>query len=355
MAAVGGDTDRLEDVDMANGEGNDTDRLENVDVVRDVFYLVENQIPYFVIKRILSKTGGKDSAESNIAAYVRHLLEGHQYVAATGKDEALTESRRLLTESCHLLHLLHLHLKPTIDPVSATGGTSATGRLGHLLHLLHLHLKPIIDLVSATGSTSATDPSVGRWRTATEYDFAGIKLKKRVLSTEEARCILDVRLDRRGGTLHVPCLNIDRQTWRILRSLMALEQHNPVRVVGSHVTAYCIFMSQVACNRQDVALLSKEGIIVHQMGNHGEVADHFANLCKGVVFDANDPTYNYLMETCQAMEKRFRSRRGRWMAWLKRKYNNPWLLVGLVAAAIGLVCAIVQTVYSVKSYNKGTN
>uniref|UniRef100_A0A0A9ASK2 Uncharacterized protein n=1 Tax=Arundo donax TaxID=35708 RepID=A0A0A9ASK2_ARUDO len=42
------------------------------------------------------------------------------------------------------------------------------------------------------------------------------------------------------------------------------------------------------------------------------------------------------------------------MAWLRQKYfSNPWLAVGLAAAAVGLVCTVVQAVYSVLSYGQG--
>ncbi|XP_062193014.1 uncharacterized protein LOC133896428 [Phragmites australis] len=292
------------------------DKLETISVVRDVFYLAENQIPFFVVNKIYQLTflDSGVSAANAIACDVRELLRRQLYsVAAPAVAEPPGPG--------NLLHLLHMHLKPTV------------------------HLSPTGDKV--------TGKLVGRWRTATEYHFAGVKFKTRSLGSKEARCVLDVKLDSGGGVLEIPRLNIDAETWRLLRNLMALEQHNP-DTAGSNVTAYCVFMSQVACTAIDVDLLSRRGVIAHGLGNHGEVARCFADLCKGIVFRADDPDGNYLMATCQALEKRFRSRPRRWMAWLRQKYfRNPWLAVGLAAAAVGLVCTVVQAVYSVLSYVQG--
>ncbi|VAH69471.1 unnamed protein product [Triticum turgidum subsp. durum] len=294
-------------------------RAEALAVVRDVFYLAENQIPFFVLAKIGELTGldGNDRVITQIAKYALDLIRRQKYAVAD------------------------LVTVPT-DP-------------GNLLHLLHMHLKPVAPTISSTTTASGADPEpVRRWRSATEYYFAGVMFKRRDMSeTGHTRCILDVKLSSGSGTLEVPCLDIDAETWRLLRNLMELEQRNR-ETVGSHVTAYCVFMSQVACTTKDVELLTKRGVIVHGQGNNDEVARCFTDLCKGIMFDPNDPRCNYLRGTCCKLEKRFLSNPQRWMAWLRRKYfNNPWLAVGLLAAAIGLLCAIVQAVYSVLSYKNG--
>jgi hypothetical protein len=290
--------------------------LEDLAVVRDVFFLAENQIPFFVLEKIgeLTVPGGSAHVGKWIADHALELMKAQRYAVAAPKS----------TEPENLLHLLHMHLKP--QEMAAL-------------------------LPGATGNGAADKPvsPVGRWRTATEYSYAGVKFTSKEMDEEgDVRCILDVKLD--SGTLEVPRLDIDNETWRLLRNLMELEQRNREEV-GSHVTAYCVFMSQLASDKKDVELLSKRGVIVHAHGNDGEVAQHFADLCKGIMFDTSEPKINYLWDIRQKLEKRSRSYPRRWMAWLKRKYfSNPWLAVGLLAAAVGLVCAIVQALYSVLSY-----
>ena len=184
-----------------------------------------------------------------------------------------------------------------------------------------------------------------------DYYISGVNLKSRPVGagSTEARCILDVTLDSGSGTLVVPRLRIDAETGRILRNLVALEQHNPG--VGSHVTAYCVFMSQMACTASDVDLLSRTGVIVHLLANDGEVAAFFSDLCKGVLFDPDDADHNYLRAMCQVLDNLYRSRPRRCMALLYHKYSaNPWLVVGVMAASIGLISTLVQTLYTALSY-----
>ncbi|CAL4998346.1 unnamed protein product [Urochloa decumbens] len=295
--------------------------MESVAVVRDTLYLAENQIPFFVVDmvyRLTAPDAGVSAADA-IAAYVRELLRRQLYSVST-------------------------------PAVAAPPGP------GNLLHLLHMHLTPVAlspPCTTVAGAGSGKRRRFGRWRTATEYHCAGVGFRPRPLGGKGgggARSILDVRLDARGGVLEMPRLNLDAETWRLLRNLTALEQSNPA-AAGSHVTAYCVFVSQMACTARDVELLSRRGVIAHGMGSHGEVAELFADLCKGVVFGADG---NYLHATWLAVEGRFRSRPRRWAAWLMLKYfSNPWLAVGLAAAAVGLVCTVVQAVYSVLSYAPG--
>ncbi|CAL5002648.1 unnamed protein product [Urochloa decumbens] len=295
------------------------DRLETVAVVRDVLYLAENQIPFLVLDKILQVTvsdPGACAAEM-IMGYVQELLKRQQYSVAT-----LVSPR-----PGNLLHLLHMHFEPTNPPSSVSDDTTGDDASG------------------------GKKKKLGRWRTATEYYFVGVTFKRRSLDAGGkvvVRSILDVNLD--SGTLEIPALIIDAETWRLLHNLMALEQRNPA-AAGSHVTAYCVFMSQLACTAADVDLLSSKGIIAHGLGNNGEVAHRFADLCKGIMFTLDDPRGNYLRGMCWALEERFQSRFRRWTAWLVRKYfDNPWLFIGLVAAAVGLACTVVQAVYAVLSY-----
>ncbi|CAO2187885.1 unnamed protein product [Urochloa humidicola] len=292
------------------------DKLETLAVVRDVFYLAENQIPFFVLDKILQITVSDPNAHAadRIMWFAQDLLQGQQYSVAT----------LVAPRPGNLLHLLHMYFEPTNPPPpSDTGGD--------------------------VGAPGGREKKLGRWRTATEYYFVGVTFKPRPLNAGgKVRSILDVNLD--GGTLEIPPLNIDAETWRLLHNLMVLEQRNPV-AAGSHVTAYCVFMSQLACTAADVDLLSGKGIIAHGLGNNGEVAHRFADLCKGIMFTLDDPHGNYLRGTCQELEERFQSRFRRWKAWLGRKYfDNPWLFIGLVVAAVGLVCTVVQAVYAVLSY-----
>ncbi|CAD6265633.1 unnamed protein product [Miscanthus lutarioriparius] len=137
-------------------------------VVRDVFYLVENQIPYFILDKVhkLTFSGGtssvvplSDTIPENLSQYI---LQKQQYTMAR----------------------ITLPAEP-----------------GNLLHLVHMHfLKPTSTVSVVTSSPTGQQP-VGRWRTAMDYYISGVNLKSRPVGAglTEARCILDVTLDTNAG------------------------------------------------------------------------------------------------------------------------------------------------------------
>lgn len=95
------------------------------------------------------------------------------------------------------------------------------------------------------------------WRRATEYvSNCNVRFVRRKLDSSCAPSMLDV--DIKGGEVQVPRLHIDGNTWTILLNLMALEQQHPS--LGTYVTAYCLFMSQMVSTAGDVELLSRYDI-----------------------------------------------------------------------------------------------
>lgn len=107
-------------------------------------------------------------------------------------------------------------------------------------------------------------------------------------------------------------------------------------------------MSQLVSTPDDVALVVKEGIIVHMMDSDEEVSSLFTRLVKKVVINSET---SYLKSLCQTLENHYQSRLNRWMAWLWLNYfSNPWVVLAVLAATITLVCTVVQTVFTVLVY-----
>ncbi|KAG2583554.1 hypothetical protein PVAP13_6KG235500 [Panicum virgatum] len=243
---------------VATSREGRADMMEAIAVVRDVLYLAENQIPFFVVDAIhrLAVPDAGVSAADAIVEYVRELLRGSS-----------TRWPRRRRRSQAILHLLHVHIAPTaLSPPTNVG--KVTRR-------------------QASGGAVANGD--------------GVPLRRRGVQgpaprRQGRRPIMDVELDGRGGALEIPRLNVDAETWRLLRNLMALEQSNPA-AAGSRMTAYCVLVSQRACTARDVELLSRRGVISYGFGGHGEVAESLAGLCRGVAFGADDPAGNYLHAT----------------------------------------------------------
>ncbi|KAF2915542.1 hypothetical protein DAI22_09g042700 [Oryza sativa Japonica Group] len=333
---------------------------DNIEHIRDVFYLLENQIPFFVLVKIHDLFFPPETSPiKSTAEIVLDDLEKSLRPLLTFLGYTQLEIRGV--SPWHLLHLLYMHFKSTAvpepdDEMPATAAASNVQQVARppTSHSWRMWL---------TGTAATTPAPVGeggdaaagnkphpayRWHGATQYHAAGMTFEKRRLdSSSKARNILDVELRRL--TVYIPTITVDNNTFRILRNLLALEQQSPA--LGVDVTAYCLFMSHLAGTAKDVDLLVRKEVIVHFMGSDEEVAQGFADLCKGLSVNISDTGRNYLHKTWEKMEKRYNSRSINWIKQLQRKHlSNSALVFALLVAMIPFVCTILQTVYAVKSY-----
>lgn len=305
----------------SDGGAQNGSAMQNMELVRDVFYRLDNQIPFCVLDEIHKVLHGKiirscTAVADVLVTHVGDLLENLSYSRVHALD--------VHANPWHLLHLLHTRLQPTAEWGSE---------------------KPTKGAAAHVVVSCASTPGFYRWRPATQYDAAGVRFRK----FDGSSCILDVKLD--GATLRVPSLVVDTNTYALLRNLMMLEQHNPDQL-GSHVTAYCVFLSQLAGTPGDVALLARKGIIVHLLPSDSDVAVMFAGLCVGITIGMDEPKHNYLHKERNDLERIYNSRL---MVQHTRNcmtlpHRNPMLVVALLAATLGLVCLLLQAIYTMKSY-----
>ncbi|WVZ49370.1 hypothetical protein U9M48_000737 [Paspalum notatum var. saurae] len=111
------------------------------------------------------------------------------------------------------------------------------------------------------------------------------------------------------------------------------------------VTAYCVFMSQVACTAEDVELLRWAGVVDHFLDDDEQAARGFAGLCRGVVLDVDDLDANYLKPLWQELEERCHSRAQRLMGWF-RHGHNVGLAALLLVALILVACQVMQSFFA---------
>ncbi|PVH63373.1 hypothetical protein PAHAL_2G015700 [Panicum hallii] len=298
-------------------------RAQETASVRDTVFLLENQIPFVVLEAIHERvTGGNRSLlQSCLGPYVRKLLVDLLYISPWVEVPSLPEP------PSHLLHLVHTYFKsPVTEPQqrsSSTGDDNTASTLD----------TPLLPIRS---------DRTGRWRRATEYcKYGDVRFKRRNDFKEGERwTFLDVRHD--AGTLWIPLLRVDGMTWTILRNLMALEEQQEER---RPVTAYCVFMSQVACTVEDVELLQRRGILEQFLGSDEEVAKGFANLCKGVIFDVDIPERNYLRSTWHELHKLCCDQGRNFMGSFRQKHwSEPLVRAGFGIAFCFFVFQLLQVI-----------
>lgn len=310
--------------------------------------LLENQIPFFVVKKIFELVTtdhvSPPCLTDELAKYVEAALRFY--------PKAIMDSDRP-KEFHHLLHLSHIYFQPSQrleEECSYQFGSRYIHRFlsfGRKYFRIR-HFTENNEQISAFNdeqSLSQVGNQLNRWRRAAQYIEAGVKFKKREYDIFNPHSLLDIRFS--NGVMDIPCLIVDEYTGSLFRNLIAFEQTCPQ--FGDDFTAYIVFLSQLISMPEDVTLLVQRQIIVHHLDNDESVSDLFTMLSKDVVFDFNGNYY--LKFLCQTMEAHYQSRINRWMAWLwLNHFSNPWMAVGAFATVIVLVCTIVQTVYGILAY-----
>ncbi|KAG8048673.1 hypothetical protein GUJ93_ZPchr0009g1908 [Zizania palustris] len=179
-------------------------------------------------------------------------------------------------------------------------------------------------------------------RSAEELYEAGIRFRRSPTSS-----LLDIRFH--SGVLHLPVVAVDDTTEYILLNLMAFERLHAG--AGNDVTAYVFFMDNMIDSARDVALLTARRIIQNTVGSDKAVARLFNGLSRDVVLEpqsALDDVHREVNAYC-------RRRWHRWRANLVHTYfRSPWSFLSLAAAVFLLVMTIMQTVYTVMPFYRGT-
>ena len=174
--------------------GSDDNKDANALVVRDTMYILQNQIPFFMLEEIFKQVTGCATAESarrDIISRAHLLLDKQRMCISTDHPAA----PKLLDE-----------------PETAT--------IFHLLHLLHKLLKPHNKPPAGSESESEMRKSDRRaqvqWHRATDYRmYANVEFKGRDLGDDDDNdsdvfSVLDVRIE--GRNVVIPCLRIDGDT-----------------------------------------------------------------------------------------------------------------------------------------------
>ncbi|XBI72743.1 hypothetical protein VPH35_066629 [Triticum aestivum] len=275
-------------------------------VQRDML-MVENQLPLLVLHRIAAAAeGGKTSTYATINRMVLNFL-------------GVADADR------HPAAVPHLGLHP-LDIYRRSLLLHTTGRTERNIQVEEPAAKPA-DV-----------------RSARKLHEAGIRFRH----SGRADCLCDVRF--RGGTLTMPQLFVDDSTEYKLLNLMAFEALHVG--AGNDVTAYVFFMRSVVGCVDDVRLLRRKGIVRSEWVDGDETVVRLLNdMTRDVVCDEASPLcalHGEVEAYCRSNLRVFLH-----VSWyyLKRTYfGNPWTFLSLAAGILLLVTDIIQTVYSVLSY-----
>ncbi|KAM0871096.1 hypothetical protein ACQ4PT_039599 [Festuca glaucescens] len=277
-------------------------------VTRDLL-LLENQIPFFVVRELFQQLKNEDEAEEL-------LVTGALRLFRSLRPQMMHRSPIACDDVHHLLHLFYLSVGlPPGD------------------HQQQLSLGQRDELLS----------ELPQWIPgAKELEEAGVRFRKR----KNATSFLDVRFAR--GVLEIPQLELNDSSESLLRNLIAFEQTYPNTT--RDISTYAVFMDCLVTSEEDMRILDLHGILVNHL-NSRRVAWRFFSAITGQVHWSTEE--NYLVGLMGAVDRYRNRRRHKWRAALVRNYfSNPWVTMSVLAALLLLVMAVLQTFFTVYAYFK---
>ncbi|XP_068656274.1 UPF0481 protein At3g47200-like [Aristolochia californica] len=295
-------------------------------IQRDMIML-ENQIPLFVLDRLLGLQIGEPDQRGLVARLAIRFFD-----PLMPTDEPLRKSDRSRLES--------LRYKEAFDPLTDQGELHCLDVFRRSLLRVGLRPEPRMWIPRRSRALRVADKRRQQLiHCVSELRESGVKFRKR--KTDR---FWDITFN--NGVLEIPRLLIHDGTKSLFLNLIAFEQCH--LDCSNDITSYVIFMDNLINGPDDVGYLHYRGIIEHWLGNDEEVADLFNRLCQEVVFDFND---SYLSGLSEQVNGYFNHRWNAWRASLKHRYfGNPWAIISLVAAFVLLVLTLAQTFYGVYGY-----
>lgn len=174
---------------------------------------------------------------------------------------------------------------------------------------------------------------------ATELQEAGITFKK-----AEIKSIFSVQFSH--GVLRIPYMSVEEATRPQIMNLIAFEQCSGQE--DKPLTSYAVFMDCIVNTQRDMLILQQKGIIENKLANEKAAAEFFNQLRYCCYPDYEK---HHLAELFQNVKTFCDSSWQKNRAKLYRDYfSNPWSIISFIAAIVLLLLTFVQTLFTVMSY-----
>ncbi|WMV24006.1 hypothetical protein MTR67_017391 [Solanum verrucosum] len=302
-------------------------------VTRRDLYLLENQVPFRVLKLLVKlrydddQGGGYHSFEEKVKSYCSQMFFDKQ------EDIKMKENTIIETDPPHLLEVFRRVLvKGSDDEANATQSRSYDfiydyfpdcWRKNHLPHksgLLTNVFRSVTDLKSK----------------GIHFRPSGIDSLKGVRFTSHYYY----------GKLKLPCWFVSTYTKVFFMNMIAYELC-PNGPIDRAVVSYINFMKSLVISPNDVKELREEKIIFNTLGSDEEVVQVYKGL---KTYGADDPLL--FKNVKRNIQEHYNSKGKTWIAELIDTYfNSPWSLTALIVTVFLTFLTIVQTYYGSPFYH----
>jgi Plant protein of unknown function len=281
-------------------------------------YLLENQIPFFVIHSLYHIFYGNPANDCSFQAtcpLLKLILESPPF----NYDHRQLHSRANIRRPHHLFALFYRVKLPDLEELDSVPEYS--------------RFNLFEDDISA-GADSITIPA------ASVLQKSGVTFRRMA----DAQHLFDIRFH--NGILEMPFLKFSGATKIMLVNMIAFEHSQLINLKKKVLTSYVALLDLLINTDKDVSVLEQSGVFKNMLGNDNEAAKFFNELGASLQLNRDNHYYFDLLIDLgwftNSIWHRYRAR-------LFQDFStNPWTFISVVTGAIALILTFIQTYYSAK-------
>ncbi|KAH7856285.1 hypothetical protein Vadar_003848 [Vaccinium darrowii] len=311
---------------IVEGNHDELKKIQQIALVRRDMLLLENQLPFLVLRVLMRASFGIALGEEIIIAFIKRIRgEPPDAVALVEQMKEFREQMKEFRQQ----HSLALKSHPE---VRMQGGKDKDDN--EPVHLLDLVRRQFIDPEAFNIGCVISSSWYSR-RSAMDFKTVGIHFEP---SKTYQLTDIEFKPTWTSGILKLPRIIIDDTTKAMLLNLAAFEAC-PDNTNDLGVTSYICFMDSIIDQEEDVKLLRSKGILMNYLGSDKQVADLFNDITTEL---APSPHAYVQVKTC--IENHHKSSWKPWIAeWHHTYFRSPWTGIAVAAAILAITLAVIQT------------
>ncbi|XP_075636934.1 UPF0481 protein At3g47200-like [Castanea sativa] len=327
-------------------------KRDNVAFTQQDLFSLENQLPYRLLKWLMSWSKNEADLKQSIIDYINWhvkvpLPEGQLPVFSCRWLSSLSLNWSPC-QSSNILRLLSWGLcrqqaeieKEESDYCSTVVNGNGNEDPIHLLDLLRTCLLGKPQLGSRPYPKKRKVQTWQPYHNVQELRATGIHVER---SKKENSCLSDISFTTLGclGFLWLPPITVDDLTMPKFLNLIAYEMCLDFRN-DFEINSYIFFLASLISEANDVKILRKAGILYNFLGSDEEVAQVFKEIGTDLV--PNLAIYS-------DVKRKIRKYHDTWSSWMFRFYHDhfagTWSIAGFLGAVLALSLSGIQAWFTV--------
>ncbi|KAI8559130.1 hypothetical protein RHMOL_Rhmol04G0150200 [Rhododendron molle] len=306
---------------IVEGNHEELKKIQQIALVRRDLLLLENQLPFLVLRVLMRASFGIAEGEEKITTFIKCIRgeEPPKAVALLKQIKYFFRQHCLGLESHSEVQMQDRKYKDNDEPV----------------HLLELVRRQFIEPKAFEFGCVISSSWYSR-RSAKDFKTVGIQCKP---SSSYQLTDIEFKSKFSYGILTLPNIIIDDTTKSTLLNLAAYEAC-PDNANDLGVTSYICFMDSIIDQDEDVKELRSKGIVMNYLGSDKQVADLFNDISTELA-----PSPHTYLQVKGGIDKHHRISWKSWIAeWHHSYFRSPWTCIAVAAAILAITLSVAQTV-----------